>query len=111
VTSEVFQIAAPTRPTVLAEQYRPATGGMPPSQSLPRAATEQHPRSAMSHQIAVAQARIAALEEVLRDVLDRIRPQGHPDWELNTCLVTDAQLAQWWATLDVTHVSPRNEQR
>jgi hypothetical protein len=33
--------------------------------------------------------RIQALEDTLRDVLSHIRPQGHPSWELNTCLVTN----------------------
>ncbi|MEU2354557.1 hypothetical protein ABZ599_16570 [Streptomyces misionensis] len=45
--------------------------------------------------------RIEALEDTLRDVLSHIRPQGHPSWELNTCLVTNAQLTRWWAALGV----------
>jgi hypothetical protein len=55
----------------------------------------------MSHD-AVEDARIEALETTLRDVLAHIRPQGHPTWELNTCLVTNAQVATWWAVLGVT---------
>ncbi|MFH9089102.1 winged helix-turn-helix domain-containing protein [Streptomyces sp. NPDC017673] len=43
--------------------------------------------------------RIEALENTLRDVPSHIRPQGHPSWELNTCLVSNAQLAKWWAAL------------
>jgi len=46
--------------------------------------------------------RAEALEDTLRDVLSRIRPQGHPGWELNTCLVSNAQLTRWWAVLGVT---------
>ncbi|MEW2493890.1 winged helix-turn-helix domain-containing protein [Streptomyces nodosus] len=46
--------------------------------------------------------RTEALEDTLRDVLSHIRPQGHPNWELNTCLVTNAQLTKWWAALGVT---------
>lgn len=55
----------------------------------------------MSHET-VEDARIEALEATLRDVLAHIRPQGHPKWELNTCLVTNAQVATWWAVLGVT---------
>jgi hypothetical protein len=40
------------------------------------------------------------LATALRDVLNHIRPQGHPSWELNTCLVTNAQVTAWWATLN-----------
>jgi hypothetical protein len=43
--------------------------------------------------------RAEALEVALRDVLSHIRPQGHPGWELNTCLVTNDQLAKWRAAL------------
>ncbi|MDI1453140.1 hypothetical protein ACWDU8_05335 [Streptomyces sp. NPDC003388] len=46
-------------------------------------------------------ARIEALGETLRDVLSNIRPQGHPSWKVNTCLVTNEQLTRWWATLGV----------
>lgn len=35
------------------------------------------------------------VEEALRDVLGQIRPQGHPGWKLNTCLVTNDQLIRW----------------
>lgn len=42
------------------------------------------------------------LEETLREVLGHLRPQGHPGWELNTCLVSDEQLARWWAVLGAT---------
>ena len=58
-------------------------------------------RSAVSHKAGEV-ARIEALEATLRDVLAHIRPQGHPKWELNTCLVTNAQVATWWAALGVT---------
>lgn len=53
---------------------------------------------------AIEDARVEALEATLRDVLAHIRPQGHPGWELNTCLVTNAQVATWWAVLGVTPV-------
>ncbi|MFE0773329.1 GntR family transcriptional regulator [Streptomyces sp. NPDC058861] len=43
--------------------------------------------------------RCEQLEETLREVLGHLRPQGHPGWKLNTCLVTDEQLAKWWAAL------------
>ncbi|MGW2425188.1 GntR family transcriptional regulator [Streptomyces sp. NPDC001709] len=46
--------------------------------------------------------RVEALEDTLRDVLSHIRPQGHPSWQLNTCLVSNAQLTRWWAALGVT---------
>ncbi|MEW2493766.1 winged helix-turn-helix domain-containing protein [Streptomyces nodosus] len=46
--------------------------------------------------------RAETLEDTLRDVLSHIRPQGHPGWELNTCLVSNAQLTRWWAALDAT---------
>ncbi|MEV7871422.1 hypothetical protein AB0P17_36200 [Streptomyces sp. NPDC088124] len=46
--------------------------------------------------------RVEALEDTLRDVLSHIRPQGHPSWELNTCLVSKEQLTKWWAALGVT---------
>lgn len=46
--------------------------------------------------------RAEALEDTLRDVLSHIRPQGHPGWELNTCLVSNAQLTRWWAVLGIT---------
>jgi hypothetical protein len=46
--------------------------------------------------------RIQALEDTLRDALSHIRPQGHPSWELNTCLVTNDQLTKWWATLSLS---------
>lgn len=39
------------------------------------------------------------VEHSLREVLSRIRPQGHPSWELNTCLVSNEELARWWAAL------------
>ncbi len=42
------------------------------------------------------------MENTLRDVLSHIRPQGHPSWKLNTCLVSNAQLTKWWAALGVT---------
>jgi hypothetical protein len=47
-------------------------------------------------------ARIAELEAVLRDVLDHIRRQGNPGWQVNTCLVTDEQVTAWRAVLDGT---------
>lgn len=43
--------------------------------------------------------RVEALEATLRDVLNHIRPQGHPGWELNTCLVTNDQMTKWRAVL------------
>jgi len=43
--------------------------------------------------------RIKQLEETLADVLSHIRPQGHPGWELNTCLVTNEQVTNWRLTL------------
>ncbi|MGW3387360.1 GntR family transcriptional regulator [Streptomyces cinereoruber] len=46
--------------------------------------------------------RCEQLEETLREVLGHLRPQGHPGWELNTCLVTNEQLAKWWAALGAT---------
>jgi hypothetical protein len=46
--------------------------------------------------------RVQVLEETLRDVLSHIRPQGSPHWELNTSLVSNEQLATWWAVLGVT---------
>jgi DNA-binding transcriptional regulator YhcF (GntR family) len=46
--------------------------------------------------------RVEYLEETLRDVLSHIRPQGHPSWELNTCLVTNEQVERWWSTLGIT---------
>ncbi|MFF5639521.1 GntR family transcriptional regulator [Streptomyces sp. NPDC012825] len=46
--------------------------------------------------------RCEQLEEILREVLGHLRPQGHPSWELNTCLVTDEQLAKWRAALGAT---------
>ncbi|MFF5018983.1 winged helix-turn-helix domain-containing protein [Streptomyces sp. NPDC001165] len=51
--------------------------------------------------------RAEALEDTLRDVLSHIRPQGHPSWELNTCLVSNAQLTRWWAALGI---APRWQQ-
>ncbi|MGX5183405.1 GntR family transcriptional regulator [Streptomyces avermitilis] len=53
---------------------------------------------AMSGESADAR-RAEALKDTLRDVLSHMRPQGHPNWELNTCLVTNAQLTRWWAAL------------
>jgi hypothetical protein len=47
-------------------------------------------------------ARIAELEDILRDVLTHIRPQGNPGWETNTCLVTNGQVTAWWKVLGVT---------
>lgn len=38
---------------------------------------------------------VAEVQEVLREVLAQIRPQGHPGWKLNTCLVTNDQLNRW----------------
>lgn len=46
--------------------------------------------------------RLRQLEDALRDVLSHIGPQGHPSWELNTCLVSDDQLTRWWAVLGAT---------
>lgn len=48
----------------------------------------------------MADPRVQELEDTLRDVLTHIRPQGHPGWELNTCLVTNEQLAKWRRTLE-----------
>jgi hypothetical protein len=45
--------------------------------------------------------RIKELEATLKNVLIHIRPQGHPGWELNTCTVTNEQLAAWWKVLGV----------
>ncbi|MGW4222974.1 hypothetical protein ACWEG1_05905 [Streptomyces bauhiniae] len=39
--------------------------------------------------------RVAELEATLNDVLSHIRPQGHPGWEVHTCLVTSEQVAHW----------------
>jgi hypothetical protein len=46
--------------------------------------------------------RVQVLQETLRDAISHIRPQGSPQWELNTCLVSNEQLATWWAVLGVT---------
>ncbi|MFD7772051.1 GntR family transcriptional regulator [Streptomyces sp. NPDC059787] len=56
------------------------------------------PRDAVGEQSADAD-RVEVLEEALRDVLGHIRPQGHPRWELNTCLVSNDQLTKWWVVL------------
>ncbi|MEU7697176.1 GntR family transcriptional regulator [Streptomyces sp. NPDC039028] len=40
------------------------------------------------------------LDDVLRDVLSHIRPQGNPSWELNTCLVGNDQVTRWRAALE-----------
>jgi hypothetical protein len=45
--------------------------------------------------------RVQELEATLKDVLQQIRPQGHISWELNTCTVTNQQLADWWSVLGV----------
>ncbi|WP_438490809.1 hypothetical protein [Streptomyces sp. S186] len=39
--------------------------------------------------------RMQEIEATLQDVLTHIRPQGHPSWGLNTCLVTNDQLDRW----------------
>lgn len=56
------------------------------------------PQGAMGEQM-TEDRRIKALEGALRDVLSHIRPQGHPDWELNTCLVSNDQVTKWRAAL------------
>ncbi|WP_243766245.1 hypothetical protein [Streptomyces sp. GC420] len=56
------------------------------------------PREAMRADTADT-CRIEALEAALRDVLSHIRPQGQPDWQLNTCLVSNDQVTTWWAVL------------
>lgn len=53
------------------------------------------PRDAVSEQSPDAD-RIEVLTETLRDVLDRIRPQRHLSWKLNTCLLSNNQLTKWW---------------
>ncbi|MFF7146265.1 GNAT family N-acetyltransferase [Streptomyces nodosus] len=73
------------------------------------------PREVVSEQTAEGR-RIMALEETLRDVLSHIRPQGHPSWEVDTSLVTDAQVTKWWAALGGTpggtlRTSVRTERR
>ncbi|MFF9436336.1 hypothetical protein ACF1BP_21640 [Streptomyces sp. NPDC014735] len=46
-----------------------------------------------------ADPRVEELEQTLREVLSHLRPQGHANRELNTCLVTSGQVAKWWTIL------------
>lgn len=58
-----------------------------------------------------ADARIGELEATLRDVLNHLRPQGHPAWKVHTALVTDEQLTAWKTILNATAVQPEIQER
>ena len=49
------------------------------------------------------------VEGALRDVLAQIRPQGHPGWKLNTCLVTDDQVDRWRQVAGLPSIARRDK--
>jgi hypothetical protein len=57
--------------------------------------------------VATSEERVKELEQALEEVLTCIRRQGHPNWQLNTCLVTDDELKKWWKILRGRNKKPQ----